>query len=75
MACDPYIVSCWYIDEFAATVQSEFKKMLDKGMDPMVAFEELAEERLESTRSQLYELVGGFLPSVPADVDTSYKSM
>ena len=75
MACDPYIVSCWYIDEFAATVQSEFKKMLDKGIDPMIAFEELAEERCESTRSQLYELVGGFLPYVPADVDTSYKSL
>ena len=75
MACDPYIVSCWYIDEFAATVQSEFKKMLDKGIEPMQAFEELAEERCESTRSQLYELVGGFLPAVPYDVDTSYKSL
>lgn len=75
MSCDAYIVTCWYIDEFFVTVQKEFKKMLDEGVEPMQAFEDLAEERCESTRSQLYELVGGFLPAVPADVDTSYRSL
>ena len=68
MSCDPYITTCWYLDEFAVVVQSEFKKMLDSGIDPMLAFEQLCENRTESTRDQLYELVGGFLPQMPENV-------
>ena len=81
MSADTYNVPCWYIDEFFVTVENEFKHMIEgdeeKGIapiDPMKAFEILAENREESTRSQLYEIVGGMLPSVPPDVDTSYKS-
>lgn len=76
MSSDTYNVSAWYLDEFMVTVQNEYKKMLDKGIDPKEAFELLADERIESTRSQLYELVGGFLGDyVPAGVDTTYRSL
>lgn len=82
MSCDPYITNVWYLDEFAVLVRSEFKKLIagdpDKGkpgMDPMEAFEYLCSIRKESTRSQLYELVGKMLPSVPENVDISYVSL
>lgn len=64
------------MDEYFVTVQSEFKHMLDgdekkgiKPIPPMEAFEILCEDRIESTRSQLYEIVGGFLPEMPKDVE------
>lgn len=69
MSCDGYITNCWYLDEFNALVKSEFKKLLDeKHMDPMDAFEYLCDYRSESTRDQLYELVGEFLPRMPENV-------
>lgn len=69
MSCDPYIVNGWYLDEYAVTVQEEFKKMLEKNIDPMQAFEMMCEDRIESTRSQIYEIVKGFLPEMPKDVE------
>lgn len=75
MSCDGYITNAWYLDEFNALVKSEFKKLLDEGKDPMDAFEYMCEYRSESTRDQIYELVGEFLPRVPDNVDTTYKSL
>ena len=69
MSCDPYITNCWYLDEFNVLVKSEFKHMLDDGVDPMQAFEHLCEVRTESTRDQLYELVGHYLPYKPDNVN------
>ena len=76
MSCDPYIVSGWYLDEYAVTVQEEFKKLIKddekKGIapiDPMMAFEMMCEDRTESNRSQIYEIVQGFLPRMPEGVE------
>lgn len=70
MSVDPYITNCWYLDEFNALVKDEFKKLIDKkGMDPMDAFEYMCEYRSESTRDQIYELVGEFLPRMPENVN------
>lgn len=81
MSVDVYRVPCWYIDEFFVTVENEFKHMIEGDkehniapIEPMRAFEILAENRGESTRSQLYEIVGGMLPEIPHDVDITYKS-
>lgn len=82
MSCDAYITNAWYLDEFAVVVRSEFKKLIEGDsekniapIDPMIAFEKLAAKRKESTRSQLYELVGKMLPAVPEGVDISYSSL
>lgn len=75
MSCDPYIVSCWYLDEFTVLVQKEFKKLLEQNIDPMEAFEKMCQIRTESTRDQIYELVKGFLPKKPDDIDDTYKSL
>ena len=75
MSVDYYNVPCWYCDEFFTTVEAEFKELLAKGFNPMEAFEMECSERSESTRSQIYEIVKGYLPEVPEDVDTTYKSL
>lgn len=74
MKCDTYNVNCWYIDEYFTLVESDFKKLLKEGMTPEAAFEQIAVDRCESTRSQLYEIVGGYLDNIPPGVDTDYKS-
>lgn len=69
MSVDPYITNCWYLDEFNALVKDEFKKLIDdKHMDPMDAFEYMCDYRSESSRDQIYELVGEFLPRMPDNV-------
>ena len=74
MSCDTYNVNCWYIENYVVLIENEFKNLVDKGIDPMEAFEKEAEARPESTRSQLYEILKNNLPEVPENVDTSYKS-
>ena len=68
MSVDAYIVNCWYLDEFQALVESEFKKMLDK-MPDLEAFEEMCKSRSESSRSQIYEIVGPLMKNKPADAE------
>ena len=76
MSCDAYNVNAWYVDEYFSIVEKEFKKFLENGMSPEEAFEAECSERTESTRSQIYEIIGGFLNGViPAGVDSSYKSL
>lgn len=74
MKCDVYNVNCWYIEEYFVLVENEFKKLLDKGLTPSEAFEQECIDRCESTRSQIYEIVGNYLESVPENVDASYRS-
>ena len=75
MKCDTYNVNCWYVDEYFVLVESEFKKLLDKGLSPIEAFEQECKDRCESTRSQIYEIIGNYLGDyIPEDVDTTYKS-
>ena len=38
MKCDPAVESRWYTGEYAVAVQSEFKKLTDKGLDREAAF-------------------------------------
>lgn len=76
MKVDTYKVSCWYLDEFCATVESEFKKLIkEQHLEEHAAFEKMCQERTESTRTQLYEILKPFMKYVPSDVDTSYKSI
>lgn len=83
MSCDAYVTNAWYLDEFTGVVRSEFKKLIEGDsekniapIDPMIAFEKLTAERKESTRSQIYEIVKGFMNGyIPNDVDISYKSL
>lgn len=76
MSCDAYNVNAWYVDEYFSIIQKEFKKLLENGLSPEEAFEIECEERCESTRSQIYEIIGGFLKDkIPAGVDITYKSL
>lgn len=83
MDCDPYITNAWYLEEFTVLVRSEFKNLLsgdpEKGkqpMEPMEAFEYVCKQRKESTRSQIYEIVKGFMNGyIPENVDINYKSL
>lgn len=75
MKCDTYNTNCWYIDEYFVLIEAEFKKLLEKGLDPKDAFEKECLSRPESTRSQIFEIIGNYLNGfIPDGVDTTYKS-
>lgn len=75
MKCDTYNVNCWYIEEYFVLVQSEFKKLLDKGLTIFEAFEQECLDRSESTRSQIFEIVKEyFIDKLPENIDINYKS-
>lgn len=58
MACDTYIVPCWYLEEYSTTVQKEFKELVDdKGLSNEEAFNKIAETRTESTIENLHEIL------------------
>lgn len=57
MKCDATIESCWYITDFFGEVRKEFNKLLAKGKSEEEAFNEIAEERTESTVDQLHEIL------------------
>ena len=76
MSSDTYNVNCWYVDEYFVLVESEFKKLLEKGLTPAEAFEQECVDRCESTRSQIYEIIHGYLGNyIPENVDINYKSL
>ena len=68
MACDGYITWSWYLDEYQVAVEAHMKDMLKENIEPMEAFERLCKMHRESTRDQIYELVKGYLPSMPENV-------
>ena len=75
MSVDTYNVNCWYIDEYFVLIDKEFKKILDNGYSPKDAFEIECQERTESLRSQIYEIVKGYLGDyIPDNIDVDYKS-
>jgi hypothetical protein len=37
MACDPYAERQWYIGEYSVSIQAEFKKLEEKGIDKETA--------------------------------------
>jgi DNA polymerase I-like protein with 3'-5' exonuclease and polymerase domains len=57
MKCDPAIESRWYCSEYAVAVQSEFKKLTDKGLDRDTAFAELYKKHPELPEEAIYKTI------------------
>ena len=57
MKCDPAVESRWYTGEYAVAVQSEFKKLTDKGLDREAAFKKLYEKHPELPAEAIYKTI------------------
>lgn len=57
MKCDPAVESRWYTGEYAVAVQSEFKKLTDKGLDRESAFAELYKKHPELPAEAVYKTI------------------
>ena len=57
MKCDPAVESRWYTGEYAVAVQSEFKKLTDKGLDREAAFAELYKKHPELPEEAVYRTI------------------
>ena len=53
----------------------EFKELLESGLSDLQAFEMICNDRTESTRDQLYEIVKDYMQSIPDNINTKYKSL
>lgn len=73
MECDPTIETCWYLTEFFATIQKQFRDLMKKkNMSDLEAFEYLCKTSTESTREQLYEIVHSEMTHRPEGVEAVY---
>ena len=72
--CDAELSTCWYLPQYTAEIQEQYADLV-KEKSEEEAFEFLAEDRCESTRTQLYEICKGQMHYVPADVDIEYKTI
>ena len=61
--------------EYIWSVQKEFKELLESGLSDLQAFEMICNDRTESTRDQLYEIVKDYMQSIPDNINTKYKSL
>ena len=57
MKCDPAVESRWYTGEYAVAVQSEFKKLTDKGLDREAAFTKLYDKHPELPEEAIYKTI------------------
>lgn len=57
MKCDPAVESRWYTGEYAVAVQSEFKKLTDKGLDRDAAFAKLYAKHPELPAEAIYKTI------------------
>jgi len=57
MKCDPAIESRWYTSEYAVAVQSEFKKLTDKGLGRDEAFKKLYAKHPELPEEAIYKTI------------------
>lgn len=57
MKCDPAVESRWYTSEYAVTVQSEFKKLTDSGLDRDTAFKKLYAKHPELPEEAIYKTI------------------
>ena len=57
MQCDPAVESRWYTGEYAVAVQSEFKKLTDKGLDRDAAFKALYKKHPELPEEAIYKTI------------------
>lgn len=72
--CDAEISTCWYLPQYTAEMEEYFDELLENHSE-REAFEIFAQERVESTRTQLYEIVKDKLSYVPENINISYKSI
>ena len=66
--CDAEISTCWYLPSYVAMVEEEFEEKLQSGMTDHDAFEKECEERTESRRDQIYEIVKKHMSYKPDDI-------
>lgn len=57
MKCDPAVESRWYVEEYTVAIQSEFKKLTDKGYSREDAFEKLYANHPELPAEAIYKTV------------------
>jgi DNA polymerase I-like protein with 3'-5' exonuclease and polymerase domains len=57
MKCDPAVESRWYTSEYAVAVQSEFKKLTDKGLGREEAFKKLYANHPELPEEAIYKTI------------------
>jgi hypothetical protein len=57
MKCDPAVESRWYTSEYAVAVQSEFKKLEEKGYSRDEAFVELYKKHPELPEEAIYRTI------------------
>ena len=57
MKCDPAIESRWYVSEYTVAIQSEFKKLTDKGCTREDAFKKLYEKHPELPKEAIYKTI------------------
>ena len=57
MKCDPAVESRWYVEEYTVAIQSEFKKLTDKGLDRDTAFAKLYEKHPELPAEAIYKTI------------------
>ena len=57
MKCDPAVESRWYTGEYAVAIQSEFKKLTDKGLDREEAFSKLYKNHPELPEEAIYKTI------------------
>ncbi len=57
MKCDPAVESRWYTSEYAVAIQSEFKKLTDKGLAREEAFKKLYANHPELPEEAIYKTI------------------
>ena len=57
MKCDPAIESRWYVEEYTVAVQSEFRKLIDSGIDRDLAFDKLYKSHPELPEQAIYKTI------------------
>lgn len=72
--CDAELSTCWYLPQYTAEIQEQYAELI-KDKSESEAFEYLCEERIESTRTQLYEICKDQMHYLPENIDLSYKSI
>ena len=57
MKCDPAVESRWYTGEYAVAIQSEFKKLIEKGLDRDDAFKNVYANHPELPEEAIYKTI------------------
>jgi hypothetical protein len=57
MRCDPAVESRWYVEEYTVAVQSEFKKLTDKGYSREEALDKLYKNHPELPAEAVYKTI------------------